>query len=267
MQIDVSKEFLKINDLVSTSKVSLGDKQKLYEKIFDIRYDSNSFVIIRLDGKTFSHRVKQWKLRKPFDERFNRCMIKTCETLFQELQNVSWIWTGSDEISVIINNRIQSGLYSRRISKTLSISSSIATYAFNFAAMKEGFNVEKFPAAFDSRITVLPNEKEMLCNILFRQNDCIRNSISQYSRKFYSTKELVSKGREEQLKMLLDKGFDWDKDAPNWSKYGTKLYKVYYLYDLSTKEVKQTSLSPIEIYDEKTEYIRTKIECESKRFE
>ena len=262
----INKKFSEIDYILLGSKISLSNKQKLYEKILDLKYDSNSKIIIRLDGKNFSHRTKQWKLKKPFDERFNKCMIEASKALFKELQNVDWIWTGSDEISIIINNEIQDGLFSRRISKTLSISASVATYAFNFAALKEGLNVEKYPAVFDSRITLLPNEKEVFCNILFRQNDCIRNSISQYSRKFYSTKELTSKGREEQLKMLLDKGFDWNKDAPNWSKYGVKLYKVYDLYDLKIKTIKNTSLIPIETFNDKIEYVRTRIEIKSERF-
>ena len=44
-------------------------------------------------------------------------MIKTCETLFKELQNVQWIWTGSDEISIILDNTFIDGLFSRRIKK------------------------------------------------------------------------------------------------------------------------------------------------------
>lgn len=265
MKLDTNNEILKIENFLNKSTFSLADKQKMYERILDLSYDQNCKVIIRLDGKNFSHRTKQWKLKKPFDPRFCQCMIKASEALFKELQNVSWIWTGSDEISIVINNDIQDGLFSRRISKTLSISASIATYAFNFAAMKEGIDVENYPAVFDSRITVLPNDKEVFCNILFRQNDCIRNSISQYARKYYSAKELKSKNREEQLKMLLDKGFDWENDAPNWSKYGVKLYKVYDLYD---KDKKLKLISETLILDhDVTDYIRTRIETKSERFD
>lgn len=268
MHFDIYDEILKVKDFLRNSNYSLADKQKMYEKILDLSYDQNCKVIIRLDGKNFSHRTKQWKLNKPFDERFNKCMIKTCESLYKELQNINWIWTGSDEISIVINNDIQDGLFSRRISKTLSISASIATYAFNFAAMKEGIDVEKYPAVFDSRITVLPNDKEVFCNVLFRQNDCIRNSVSQYARKFYSTKELTSKGKEEQLKMLLDKGFNWESDAPDWSKYGVKLFKVYDIYDLETKSLRctYTDFMPIENLDDKVAYVRTRIETISERF-
>ena len=267
MILDINKSFQKIEEFLINNKISLADKQKMYERILDISYNQNCKIIIRLDGKNFSHRTKQWKLKKPFDERFNKCMIEACEALFKELQNVNWIWTGSDEISIVINNDIQDGLFSRRISKTLSISASIATYAFNFAALKEGIDVENYPAVFDSRITILPNDKEVFCNILFRQNDCIRNSISQYSRKFYSTKELTSKNREEQLIMLLNKGFNWEVEAPNWAKYGVKLFKVYDIYDLETKTIKSTSLNSVETFNDKIEYVRTRIEYESKRFE
>ena len=133
--------------------------------------------------------------------------------------------------------------------------------------MKEGIDVEKYPAVFDSRITVLPNDKEVFCNILFRQNDCIRNSISQYARQFYSTKELTSKNREDQLKMMLDKGFDWEKDAVDWSKYGVKLFKVYDIYDLETKSLRgtYTDNTPIENLDDKVAYVRTRINTISER--
>ena len=258
MRLDIKKEL----SLIDLQGMTLGDKQKTYEKILDIHCPENYPIIIRLDGKTFSHRVKQWKLKKPFDERFHICMIETCKTLFTELQMVDFIWTGSDEISIVLNDHKKEGsaLFGRRIEKILSISASMASVAFNFAAMKQGFDVVKFPALFDSRITVLPNEDEIYRNIIFRQNDCIRNSISQYARQYYSTKQLHSIGREEQLKMIKEKGFDWEKDAPGWAKYGSYLFKTYVLYDLNTKKPLKTSTKPIIDFDEKTQYVRTKIE-------
>ena len=256
--IDIKHEF----ENCDVSSLSLGDKQKTYERILDIHCPEKFPIIIRLDGKNFSHRVKQWKLKKPFDERFHKCMLKTAEILFTELQLVDCIWTGSDEISIVINDykKESSFLFNRRLNKILSLSASIASVAFNFEAIKQKIDVLNFPAVFDSRITILPNEDEIYRNLIFRQNDCIRNSISQYARRYYSTKQLHAIGRDEQLKMIKEKGFDWDKDAPDWSKYGSYLFKTYVLYDLKTKKPIKTSKEPIEIFDEKTQYVRTKIE-------
>jgi len=244
------------------SNLTLGDKQKAFEKILDIRCRENFPIIIRLDGKNFSHRVKQWKLKKPFDERFHICMLKAAETLFKELQLVECIWTGSDEISIVINDykKEEAFLFDRRMNKILSLSASIASVAFNFEAMKQKIDVLNFPAVFDSRITILPNEDEIYRNLIFRQNDCIRNSISQYARRYYSTKQLHAVGRDEQLKMIKEKGFDWEKDAPDWSKYGSYLFKTYVLYDLKAKKPIKVSNESIESFDEKTQYIRTQIE-------
>lgn len=249
---------------------SLSDRQKTYESLTEVFIPNNSLFIIRLDGKTFSKRVKQWKLKRPFDERFNKCMIDTCLVLFKELQNVKAIWTGSDEISIILNPEIYETIFSGRLNKILSITSSIATSAFNFSAIRNNIeNIEQNMAWFDSRIIMVPNRDEIINNIIFRQNDCIRNSISQYARHFYSTKELVNKGREEQLTLLNQKNFDWNTQAIDWSKYGILFYRMAVLKEMNTNQEIALAKNIIdfgEINSEKN-YIRTKIMTYSNKFE
>ena len=45
MQINTTKEFLKIEKSATSSNMSLGDRQKMYERIFDLKYDALSYVI------------------------------------------------------------------------------------------------------------------------------------------------------------------------------------------------------------------------------
>lgn len=259
--IDPFEDFKNIDS--KRQDLNLGDRQKMYEKILDFSYNPNFPIIIRLDGKNFSKRTKQWKLEKPFDERFNQCMIAASIAIFDYFQNVEWIWTGSDEISIIMK---KDEFFSNRIQKIVSISASIASVSFNFKALEVGLNVKEFPAVFDGRLTILPNDDEIYRNIIFRQNDCIRNSISQYARLFYSSKQLISKQRQDQFELLKEKGFDWEKDAPDWAKFGTKLTKVYKVYDNATKKVKyEVDANNVE-FDNATEYIRSKIKLSSKKF-
>jgi tRNA(His) 5'-end guanylyltransferase len=259
MNNDIKSKFDEIEIKNSNNELTLGDKQKQYEKILDFNYPEHYPVIIRLDGKGFSKRSKSWKLKKPFDSAFTQCMNAACQLLFKELQNVQFIWCGSDEISIVLENDKAEGLYSRRLSKLLSISASIATVGFNQEAKKQKLNVDDYPAYFDARMTILPNKDEVFRNILFRQNDCIRNSISQYADMYYSNKELHKKTSNEKIEMMLKKGFDWENDVPPVMKYGFLLSKIYRIFDLNTKEYINSveELDDSINYEELGQYIRT----------
>ena len=204
----------------------LADRQKSYEKEFNFFIKSDKPFLIRLDGKGFSKGVKKWKCKQPFDEYFHEAMIDTTEYLMSEISDVQLAWTGSDEITLLFKEN--SMWFSRRINKLLSLTASYASIKFNQSMLSNlNYNVNQFPAVFDSRIITPPTIEECLNNILYRQRDGIRNSISMWYGKFYSHKQAMKKNSDEKIQtMIAEQQFDWNKDAPDWTKFGTLFYYV-----------------------------------------
>jgi tRNA(His) 5'-end guanylyltransferase len=224
------------------SAKSLPERMQDYENIMDHSLTPGIPFIVRLDGKNFSNRIKKWKCLKPFDTHFHEIMNDTAMQLFKEIADVKLVWFGSDEISLLILEKdTDNPWYGKRINKILSLTASIATATFNLSAKKynklnrDYFNMELYPAYFDSRIIQIPNITEGFNNFIWRQRDCIRNSISGWSEYFYSAKELIGKNSDEKIEMLKNKDFDFYKDAQNWSIYGTLLFKVNSIFDLINK--------------------------------
>ena len=85
----------------------------------------------------------------------------------------------------------------------------MATAKFNELIHK--YYPEKPLAFFDCRAWNVPNRDEAANTLLWRYLDCIKNSISMATYGLYSQKELDNKNSKEKIKMLLDKGIDWEK--------------------------------------------------------
>lgn len=230
-------------------EISLADRMKKYETLYDYKLCPGIPFVVRLDGKGFSKRVKQWNCKKPFDLNFHQIMVKVSKKLFEEVSDSILIWTGSDEISIILNEAdTLNPWFSKRINKILSLTAAIASSTFNLEAIKimndNYFNVLEYPAYFDSRIIQVPNLCEAYNNLLYRQRDCIKNSISGWARYFYSTKELQNKNSNEKIEMMKNKKFDFYNDAQKWSIYGETLFKTNVFYDTNTKEIDNIILDP-----------------------
>jgi tRNA(His) 5'-end guanylyltransferase len=209
------------------SNISLGDRMKMYERAIDYSLNPNMQYMIRLDGNSFSRRTKQWKLEKPFDVRFNNAMVAAAKSLFDLIPNIVCIWTGSDEISVWFNNPdIENAYFNNRIQKIISLASSQVSVNFTLELNKQipGNNI---PGIFDARMMEFPNELEAINCFMFRQRDCIKNSISGYAQQYFSNKQLLNKNSAEKITMLEEHNLRWN-EQPNWAKHGVFLYKELY---------------------------------------
>jgi tRNA(His) 5'-end guanylyltransferase len=211
----------------------LSDRQKAYEIKYDLRICCYEYFLIRLDGKGFSKRIKKWHCDKPFDRWFYEAMCDATTALMKEIPDIKLAWTGSDEITILFQNKTGDGWYSNRINKLLSLTASIATAKFNSSLYKihqeipEKYDTFEYPAWFDSRIITPPDLAECLNNIVYRQQDCIRNSISIWFAKFYSHKQSMNLNGDEKIqKMINEQNFDWNINASNWTKFGTLFYYV-----------------------------------------
>lgn len=194
------------------SKDTLGNRMKRLEEEA-ISHDgeiSQSPVVIRLDGCAFHSWAKKMGLDRPFDSRFLSCMQSTLLHLCESVPSCVFGYTQSDEISICLRNDMSSKStpwFDNRIQKLASVTSSIATFGFN-ALSSETFE-EPIPAYFDSRVIYVSDVTEAVNHFIWRQNDCIRNSVQSMAQSLYPQKYLQKIGTEELKQMIQAKGQDW----------------------------------------------------------
>ena len=219
--------------------------KKNYEDRFRNYLPNGLPVIVRLDGKNFSHMIKN-KFQKPFDDDFIRMMNETAEYVCKNVQGCKFAYVQSDEISLLIlNDSYSEPWFDNNLSKILSITSSLATAKFNQLMMCYQLNKHTYDEdeiglfgpndclrliensqlyQFDSRAFVIPNN-EIINYFLYRQNDCLKNSKQQTAQTYLSHKELLGKNTDEQIALLkTTKGVDWN-ELPNDRKYGRFIWK------------------------------------------
>ena len=209
-------------------KDNLGDRMKEnYENRAKTKLLRRTPVIIRLDGKAFHTFTRGFK--KPFDDILTEAMQQTMLALCKEVQGCVLGYTQSDEITLVLTDYAKldtSAWFDYDIQKICSVSTSIATLAFNRCFLREVQNKydsnSKFAesiycqawskgALFDSRCFNVPKEEVTNC-ILWRQQDAIRNSINSVGQINFSHKELQGLSTDQILKKLLEeKQIDWNK--------------------------------------------------------
>lgn len=206
------------------NEITLGDRMKNYEKSTRQYLDKTKPVIIRLDGKAFHTFTKRFI--RPFDDIFIDLMNKTAEHLCKYIQGAKIAYVQSDEITIVLdcsNNPNADLWYGGEIQKIVSVSASEATAIFNkllfIHILTPHFNTTIFDisvltnsdtAKFDSRVFNVDDKDEVTNNILWRQRDCIKNSISTVAQSNFSDKELHKKNGDDKKAMLLEKGVDWN---------------------------------------------------------
>jgi len=198
----------------------LGNRMKAYEDCYSIKMPKKLPVVIRVDGKSFSRMVKNWKCEKPFDKNFVKTMQETALQLCYNIEGAMMAYVQSDEVSVVIRNDRTintDAWYDNKIQKICSVSASIATTNFNctFFQDREDFSNAANWAKFDCRAWVLP-EHEVQNYMVWRQSDASRNSVSMLGRAFFSANELHGKKTREVKKMLSEKGVVWDELPTNF---------------------------------------------------
>ena len=234
--------------------MTLGERMKEYEKISKNFLMKKVPVIIRLDGRAFHTWTKG--LDKPFDKELINIMHKTMLTLCNQIQGCVFGYSQSDEITLVLidyQNLEAMPWFDNQVQKICSIAASIATSAFEKALEEEIDELEvnaqkyyldnlsdeqdkclekryllrlkKFKANFDARAFNVPIH-EVINNLIWRQQDAIRNSINSVAQSLYSHKELqginVSDLKE---KMLIEKKVNWEEDFSTIEKRGAAAIK------------------------------------------
>lgn len=213
-------------------KDALGQRMKMfYEHVTRFGLPRRTYTVIRLDGKAFHSYTKG--LVKPFDKDLMDDMDGATQFLCENIQGCKLAYVQSDEITLVLTDfdTIETEAWFKgNIQKMASISASQFTAKFNqLRTLRIPFLSEIREmklACFDSRVFTISDVSEVINNIIWRQQDCIRNSVSSVAQANFSAKELHKVSRVGQLKMLKEKkGIDWDKDFSEYEKYGRLFLK------------------------------------------
>ena len=227
---------------------TLSDRMKRYEDVNRTYLTSRLPIILRIDGKNFSNYTKCF--RKPYDALFNKVMRETAQNLCENIEGCRFAYTQSDEISLFLvnyDNIAARGWFKNNVQKMDSVAASMTTFFFQknlMACIDERAmasdeydyidrvidTAQNKPCVFDCRCFVLPKE-EVVNYFIWRQQDCIRNSINALACYYFPQKGLQNKNSDEKKKMLLNIiGIDWE-DMNDAFKYGTALYKCNFILD------------------------------------
>ena len=154
----------------------LGDWCKWLEKNFSNETAIPTLpVIIRLDGNNFSKWTKG--LKKPFDDGLIQLMIETTRFLVEETNAVVG-YTQSDEITLILfsDDRRKQIYNDGKKQKVLSKLTAQCVSFFNENRAKYLPNHNK-TAFFDCRIYQCPTLHDAAVQLLWRENDAIKNNL------------------------------------------------------------------------------------------
>lgn len=201
----------------------LGDRMKsYYEDRTRILLPRKTYTIIRLDGKAFHSLTKKLKLVKPFDFHFMNIMNQITQYLCQNIQNCKLGYVQSDEISLLLTDLddIKTDMwFDGNIQKITSISASMATIKFNTLLRAELMNPksiwnelsDEYLPVFDSRVFTISNSNEVINYFIWRQKDCVRNSIQMLAQSLFSHKELQGKSCSDLQEMCFTlKNVNWN---------------------------------------------------------
>lgn len=198
-------------------KDSLGDRMKQqYEDRTRYMLPRRTYTIIRIDGKAFHTFTKHYQ--KPWDQKICTAMDVAAETLCEEAQGAAFAYVQSDEISVLLTDFAKpatNAWFDGNVQKICSIAASIVTASFN-KQLRNCYMVDKFTpvAFFDARCFTIPDHVEVANYFVWRQNDCIRNSISTLAQSKFSHRELEGKSQAEMQEMLFQRqGINWSKES------------------------------------------------------
>ena len=222
---------------------------KTYERVWTQTLPIRMPLIIRLDGKAFHSYTTH--AEKPFDEKLMKVMDESAQMVMKEISGAVLAYVQSDEVSILVNsyrNIDEQPWFGNELPKIISVSAGMMSAYFTAKSYDiwagnsdmcnairkaagrpddSGILVSEFyrPAVFDSRAFVMP-ESDVSNYFLWRQRDCVRNSINTVAREYFSQKELYKKNTDEVKKMLLENDVDLD-DKEAWEPYFTRGRCIY----------------------------------------
>ncbi len=204
---------------MSVDKDSLGNRMKMYERVTQTVLPRRCWTVIRCDGRAFHSYLRG--AEKPYDMAFVADMDAVAQALCAEISGSVFAYVQSDEISVLAVDFTAPGTqpwFAGEVQKIVSTSAATATSAL--CARRPGR-----PATFDARVFTIADPVEVANYFVWRQRDCVRNSITMAAQAQFSHKRLhgVNTGQMQEL-LWQEKGINWN-DYPDGCKRGRVVVK------------------------------------------
>jgi len=211
--------------------MDLAQRMKDYERCYDsTRLPTNEYVIARMDGCSFSAFTRHFD--KPYDQVFADAMTHTAGDMLAKF-HATLAYTFSDEITLVWAPKAipkkeneeetlyREWMYGGRVLKWGTILSGFASANFN-KNLKEAMNgwgfrhnpkmvdtIQRETPTFDARIFSVPNDIEVMNNLIWRARDCWRNGVHGLAMRDFSHKELHGKNSDQKIEMLNEQGRDF----------------------------------------------------------
>jgi tRNA(His) guanylyltransferase len=170
------------------------------------------YIVVRVDGRSFTKYTERARYTKPFDENFSLRMVTAMRRLMVELGAV-YGHTHSDEISVLLKPSFD--LFNRRPEKLVSVSAGITSASFG--------------ECFDARLWLGVDLDRVIDYFSWRQADAASNGLASWAywslRKAglsaaNATSALRGADDAQKNEVLHGLGINFN-DTPLWTRRGT----------------------------------------------
>lgn len=216
---------------MSSDSTALGDRMKSYEAVTRAVLPRRTYTLARIDGRCFTNYLRH--AARPFDFAFMGVMDQVAAALCAEITGSVFAYAHSDEVSVLITDFGSvhtEPWFGGTVQKIASVAASLATAEFGFrataAVMADGLKVPHVRPVFDARVFTIPDPVEVANYFLWRQRDCVRNSVAMAAQAHFSHKQLNGlNGSQMQELLWWEKGVTWN-DYPDEAKRGRVCQRV-----------------------------------------
>lgn len=228
----------------------LGNRMKdQYENRTRYYLPRRTYTILRLDQKA-AHTYTSG-LGRPFDKDYIEDIDNAIIAMLPQIQGAVFAYTQSDEVSILLTDFATpqtDAWFDGNIQKMSSVAASIMTAEFNHLRLLKYQNEhgeighhmdDMYPplavkrpefklAYFDCRCFTVPDRTEVMNVFRWRQQDCVRNSVSMVAQHHFSPKELHGKSQSNMHEMLHNKGVNWATSFSEGEKNGRIIMKEEY---------------------------------------
>jgi tRNA(His) 5'-end guanylyltransferase len=184
-------------------------------------------------------------------------MNATAVYLCENIQNAKLGFVQSDEITILLcdfDKLTTSQYFNGNLQKIASVVASLATARFNQLRAQRFIESKSVNllgreyklAMFDCRCWTVPSATEAMNVFRWRQQDCVRNSVSMVAQSNFSHEELHGKSQSDMHEMLHGKGINWAIDFTDGEKNGRVIVKESYRADNLCSEINLSDGKPSE---------------------
>ena len=207
-----------------------GSNYPKHEIFSQLQVPPDTPFFARLDGRRFQAISKKVGAKKPFDEKFAKCLVASAKAMYKSDLNPALVYAASDEINVLF---LYTAPFRRRVEKTNSVLAGVASSAFSLSVAK--LFKKNLIAAFDSRLVVSSQEK-ITEYLTWRQRDAWRNHNNAYAYWLFrrtghkpseAAKMLKGLKTKELHEILFRHGLNLAQ-TPAWQRRGILIYKEPY---------------------------------------